>query len=236
MGSAQNCGCSCGDAPGPVSADSAMASVERIRVLDNDLTPQESARYSTYFNSFQHGTFDEFEQQDALRSFRHHSSQSHVDCNHCGENSALFEVIGPSIHDYRDPLRLEGGIRGGLCDVDGNGRIDCNDLHDALFLDYPVEHPPVPDHSEERFRTLQSRYQELLKREIDAEDEAYARDGSEMHDTSYASSKVKGVLEVADNEDTDTMPGSVEHGGTGVTMFTRYIRTRASIMEGTYRG
>ena len=43
----------------------------------------------------------------------------------------------------------------GVLDVNGDGAVDCSDVHDACFLSYPVIHPPVPNNTRSQFQQLQ---------------------------------------------------------------------------------
>lgn len=132
---------------------------------------QESTQNMTHFGTFQTHTCNNDEK--ANQALNLHSSQTHLDCHSAvGQVVACVACAGANLTDYRDPLRSDGRIRTGLLDVDGNGHVDCNDLHDACFLDYPMGHPIVPDNSPNAFATLQEMYRDEVRREMEMEDHA----------------------------------------------------------------
>merc|ERR1712224_626974 len=64
-------------------------------------------------------------------------------------------MICGSLATHTDPLREHGGIQTGLFDVDGNGRVEFQDCHDACFLAYPAKTNAAPNDME--FRERQER-------------------------------------------------------------------------------
>lgn len=115
--------------------------------------------------------YDERERQDLLRQQGTTIHAQTYRSTITGFSSALpAACLGPSLSEYRDPLRIEGPVRTGLLDVDGDGHVDCHDMHDALFLDYPVDHPPLPDHSADAWKTMLARNKELWQQEVEVED------------------------------------------------------------------
>lgn len=67
-------------------------------------------------------------------------------------------VCGTSLDSHTNPNVGFGGIKGGLLDIDGNGRVDCEDVQHACFFKEHVEPHPVPMHTEQEFMDLQTRH------------------------------------------------------------------------------
>lgn len=95
-----------------------------------------------------------------------------------GCNSLAPICLGTSLSELEDPLKSRRGKMSRthcVFDVDGNGKIELNDLHDALFLAYPVEHPPLPDHSPEAMKTMLDRHRQVCQEEFEEENQEFLR-------------------------------------------------------------
>eukprot|EP00746_Dinoflagellata_sp_MGD_P126302 gnl/MRDRNA2_/MRDRNA2_61189_c0_seq1.p1 gnl/MRDRNA2_/MRDRNA2_61189_c0~~gnl/MRDRNA2_/MRDRNA2_61189_c0_seq1.p1 ORF type:complete len:211 (-),score=35.57 gnl/MRDRNA2_/MRDRNA2_61189_c0_seq1:317-949(-) len=110
-----------------------------------------------------HGTASFTSEQDRTHSNGLHRHNSEIDYGAVVDLCSAQDVVcGTPLLDHRDPLHHYGGIRTGVLDVDGNGKIECDDLHDACFMNFPVEAAPHPVMHSEDFQDLQQRNQTIL--------------------------------------------------------------------------
>lgn len=112
-----------------------------------------------------------FSDQDFHRRLAHRNDSKCADCAVsdqvvCRENL----VCGTSLDEMRDPMHNFGPVRTGLIDVNGDGRVNCEDCHDAICLAYPVDHVPHPAHTSQDFMRMQRRNQAVLALEDLAKD------------------------------------------------------------------
>lgn len=69
---------------------------------------------------------------------------------------------GTPLRHHRDPLNAQGGIETGVLDVNGDGNLNCGDVHDACFLAYPVKAVHPHHHSGREFYHMQDRNKAFL--------------------------------------------------------------------------